>query len=1044
MKTRARSFEGIRTSRLTACVIAALMAVVFVGAVSATPAFAWKMKTHAYSANLILEEVNATGGMLEIAPYGTFPVRPEYLAAIRAYPTAYRAGAIGPDGFPDMYVGQAFIHPAPNDALTDGTFTDEWLQQQWANVQRMPRGADRQKALAFVLGLLTHSAGDVFGHHYINSLSGGEFPSISAAISDVTGAKMRIIARHNITEAYIDGKIPAKYVPTSGASFEKYLRITAPETFVLNSLYTNGGITGGMNPLFGRFTSQPQPLKWALDTRAELVADIASYNESIRVKRAAIHNAHWWEWPAIAGWKFDIEVLAAKRTYSDYWIGDIDRGIRNWIRTNQVVAQKLLGGDYSNAKGALSEWAIHNGISMAGGPDFIGSVFGVIADFSSWVGSLIPQSIRDAIKQWMEDVIYDTLTYEAFGMRWSEIEALKTPEPWLAGKSFRGVSLFAPTVRAEMDAEMGNYPQELANANASTFKPFHNTVVMAKLVMVGPEGVNAILAKAGSSLRINQNIMLGWLRSLDGSDSWDNGYRVRPAGQVVHSPLYDERNVWCALFTGFEPGLTGGGFDKLKLDGVPMDWRYASWNGSGGHCQGNKTFTHAGKASVNLYNPSLDGTKDSDLWSPFVAKPGAKYTATVWAITDRDPATVQMHLQFLDAAGKPLAAPMTSGDKSGLVRGDLIKATQMLVTGTAPPRTATARLILRLKGGAATGCAAFADVEMRVVEGADDSTPPTTTAVGADDLWHNHAVTVTFSAVDNPGGYGVDFTEYRIDTGDWKKGTSVTLDTNGDHVVSYRSTDTSGNVEETKTCHVKLDFWAPQTGAIASVQPVIDAATGLRKYAGSKVWFDLTATDDGVSTAASGVAYSEFKLDTVAASGVVPGTWTRGTRIPAGDGGLAPGRYILSYRSTDNAGNVETVRSMEFLADSGDVIPPTTRCNWSITWESRNGIPAYSWGGGTILTPGIPAPRFTLPAIDNVGGSGVAYTEYKIDQMKDQPPYTTVVLAGTWTRGAEGEAHSVFMDWGLFRMSYRSVDAAGNVETTKTFTYYGYYIAPGI
>ena len=68
-----------------------------------------------------------------------------------------------------MYVGQAFIHPAPNDALTDGTFTDEWLQQQWANIQRTPSGAARQEALAFVLGYLVHSAGDLFGHDYVNS-----------------------------------------------------------------------------------------------------------------------------------------------------------------------------------------------------------------------------------------------------------------------------------------------------------------------------------------------------------------------------------------------------------------------------------------------------------------------------------------------------------------------------------------------------------------------------------------------------------------------------------------------------------------------------------------------------------------------------------------------------------------------------------------------------------------------------------------------------------------------------------------------------------
>ena len=267
---------------------------------------------------------------------------------------------------------------------------------------------------------------------------------------------------------------------------------------------------------------------------------------------------------------------------------DIDRGIAAWIVTNQVVAQKLVVGDYRGAKSALTEWAIHHLISMTGSPDGVGDLVGDISDLGSWVSSLMPAEVKAWIKDFKEDVIYDTVAREAVGMRWSEIEVLGTPEIWLDGKSWRGgPALFEPSVRAQMNKDMGNYTQELTNANASTFKPFHNTVVMGKLVLMGPEGVNALLAQAGARSRIGQNIMLGWMRSLDGSEAWENGSRTRavfdplrpyqPAGPVAHSPLYDERRIWCSLFTGFGGDVAAGGFEKWKLDGAPMEWRFATW-----------------------------------------------------------------------------------------------------------------------------------------------------------------------------------------------------------------------------------------------------------------------------------------------------------------------------------------------------------------------------------------------------------------------------------------------------------------------------------
>ena len=295
-------------------------------------------------------------------------------------------------------------------------------------------------------------------------------------------------------------------------------------------------------------------------------------------------------------------------------------------------------------------------------------------------------------------------------------------------------------------------------------------------------------------------------------------------------------------------------------------------------------------------------------------------------------------------------------------------------------------------------------------------------------------MTVTFSAVDNPGGYGVDITEYRVDTGAWTKGTSVTLSTNGDHTLSYRSTDVVGNVEDARVCHVKLDFDAPLTSLRPSGEPVTDPVTGLKKYGGVNVSFDLAGSDS-----LSGVDSTEFKLDTVTAAGTIAGAWTRGTRVPAGDGGLAAGHYVLSYRSADKAGNVETVKSAEFLVTSNDIIAPTTSGSWNVTFTFGGDLP-YWWSGWEYGAPPIMIPTFAMTSSDNVGGSGVAYIEYKFDEMKNQSPYTTIVAAGTWTKGTAAESPpAVNFDAGrsesVFRLSYRSVDAAGNVETAHTFTY---------
>ena len=107
-----------------------------------------------------------------------------------------------------------------------------------------------------------------------------------------------------------------------------------------------------------------------------------------------------------------------------------------------------------------------------------------------------------------------------------------------------------------------------------------------------------------------------------------------------------------------------------------------------------------------------------------------------------------------------------------------------------------------------------------------DTAKPQTTASGADNNWHNTAVTVGLSASD-PGysstGSGVSQLHYTIDGGTQQNvsgssgvaGTNVTISApsngsnDGDHTTTYWSTDVAGNVETQATVHVKIDTQGP-------------------------------------------------------------------------------------------------------------------------------------------------------------------------------------------------------------------------------------------
>ncbi len=174
-----------------------------------------------------------------------------------------------------------------------------------------------------------------------------------------------------------------------------------------------------------------------------------------------------------------------------------------------------------------------------------------------------------------------------------------------------------------------------------------------------------------------------------------------------------------------------------------------------------------------------------------------------------------------------------------------------------------------------------------------DGSSPTTVQTGADDAWHLSPVTVSFAASDVTSG--VQKTEYRLDAGDWTTGTQVTVTTDGDHALRYRSHDNAGNVEEAETCWVRIDKTPPVT-----------AQTGADVR-----WHNLAVT---VAFAAwdrtSGVASTSFSTD----GGL---SWQSGACVIEAPATHAnDGAHAILYRSADNAGLVEASRSATVRIDT--------------------------------------------------------------------------------------------------------------------------------
>lgn len=504
----------------------AVAVALFAGVTVATPAGAFKPSTHVQSAFEAYDDAVDDGRLtFEVAGGApvSVPVSAEILDAIRAFPEAYRAGVLGPDAYPDIYVGQSMIHP---DTRTDNdrqppdpgrrSYTDDWLRHVWTSAHAEPAGPARQQAVAFAVGFLTHAAGDIWGHTLVNEFAQGVFPSVT----DVGEAAIAV--RHVVVEGYIDHRRPVPPIDPADLS-----SIDPPDDFVVRTFITSE---------FARAHSEPLHFDLFLNRRATLQADVDRDVRDLRVQ-----DPSWFDAPAnpLERWLLEARV-AVNRGH----VAAVDRGLAKWPEFSTKIAQAVLApeGDFAAAKEEAIRFGFSTVAPMLGVPPAVGDS---ILALRAWYLSL-DQRVRDLLRP-ITDLVAQV---EEIGVnflldRFIDVSTLppgmkevvdRDRNDRLSLDELRALSVtdvlvndpavVAPADKAGLDALLG------VDAEHPTFDPqrfgaYRNAATMAKLILLDRDGLNALAAQLGVEGELypsddpdSANAMLGWVRSLDGEYQW--------------------------------------------------------------------------------------------------------------------------------------------------------------------------------------------------------------------------------------------------------------------------------------------------------------------------------------------------------------------------------------------------------------------------------------------------------------------------------------------------------------------------------------------
>ncbi|MCX5835283.1 MAG: zinc dependent phospholipase C family protein, partial [Deltaproteobacteria bacterium] len=165
-------------------------------------AVGWKPYVHIEIAQDVRNDL-IEDGKITIAG-NQYDVHPRIIEALKKYPAFYYAGAVGPDGFPELIMGQSVLHPE-----STGIWVGHVLDMAWkAQLDTKYSETEKLQILAWAYGFPTHVAGDVWCHTLTNEFTGAPWPDFGDILNLEEPKYLASVIKHLLIEGYIGDATP--------------------------------------------------------------------------------------------------------------------------------------------------------------------------------------------------------------------------------------------------------------------------------------------------------------------------------------------------------------------------------------------------------------------------------------------------------------------------------------------------------------------------------------------------------------------------------------------------------------------------------------------------------------------------------------------------------------------------------------------------------------------------------------------------------------------------------------------------------------------
>jgi hypothetical protein len=473
------------------------------------------------------------------------PVLADALGRFRAQ---YLAGVIGPDAYPDLATGQISIHPHVSDARGGSeSGTDAFLQHVWDSAERACF-CYRRKARVFTRGYLTHAAGDMFAHTFVNHYSGGEF----AILPDPEQPDAPNAVRHLVLEGYVGRRTPA---------------------------------TGGLR-------ASPDGLEeWIhqtlIDARpGSALADLFVYDDPARLNvRAAVLIPRIYSGVRTAVQaQLDLwatlpegpprQLAGVGVPYLQDWVRAIDRGLEEWVTVSARVSDLILftpqdaglsgsgPGEpmpYKAVEKLVERYRVRHLDAMSGEPGMY-HVYGVaLYELEQALVGPYEKAVRT-----LREGILDAIVAGVYGrhMTWQRFVDIQTNPGNFFDGIYRGRGCpIQQTTLADFNERELRLPRGAGAGgdHAIDFRAIpaaYNTYVMSKLILLDPPDVAGLVrALAGPGAEPQgvdawdaDNVMLGFLESIDASRQWKQDHALADKTSGARKLVFERYGVYEKLF----------------------------------------------------------------------------------------------------------------------------------------------------------------------------------------------------------------------------------------------------------------------------------------------------------------------------------------------------------------------------------------------------------------------------------------------------------------------------------------------------------------